>query len=78
MALFVSVRNINPLGDVTVHHPDLPGGRLDVPAGAVAKVPPEVAGQVPAPDGTDLGSGLLAQVGNWEPVADKAVKEVKA
>jgi hypothetical protein len=72
MALQVSVRNINPLGDVIVHHPELPGGRLSVAAGEVIKVSPELAGQGPSPDGSDLGSGLLAQLGNWEPVDESA------
>lgn len=72
MALTVSVRNINPIGDVTVHHPELPGGRLSVAAGAVIEVSPELAGQGPSSDGLDLGSGLLAQVGNWEPVEEPA------
>lgn len=70
MALLVSVRNTNPMGDVTVHHSEFPGGRLDVRAGAVIQVSPELAGR--PPKDADLGAGLLAQVGNWAPVDEPA------
>lgn len=96
MALLVSVRNINPMGDVTVHDP-VTGDRIHVLAGATVSVSPELAGQGPQwrrvevdADGhpteridlvetrqhaghlelLDLGTGLLSQAGNWEPVTD--------
>lgn len=44
MAMFSAVRNINPLGDVSVV---VDGNRVDVPAGGVVKVSPEEAGTAP-------------------------------
>lgn len=85
MAMWVKVRNINPIGAVVTV---LDGERRDVGAGEVIDVAPEQAGKPPfwraLGDGEvigahqetresegltevrDLGSGLLAQVGNWE------------
>ena len=55
MASFVKVRNVNPLGAVTVN---LEGDKVDVAAGAVISVAPEVAGRAAAwrspRDGDDL------------------------
>lgn len=95
MALFVKVRNINPLGAVLTV---LDGEAREVGQGEVIQVTPEQAGEAPRwrrvavdADGAptelvedhqetrehaghlevhDLGSGLLAQVTNWEAVPD--------
>ncbi len=92
MALFVKVRNINPIGAVMTV---LDGEARQVGKGEVVEVSPEQAGEPPhwravadgevieshqalrpsTPDGVedevyDLGSGLLAQFGNWEIVKE--------
>ena len=63
-----TLRNTNPMGDITVY------GR-DIAAGETFEVTAEQAGKAPTTnkDGevTDLGSGLLAQIGNFELVTDK-------
>lgn len=94
MALFVQVRNINPIGAVLTV---LDGEAREVGAGEVIQVTPEQAGAGPhwrrvgageVVEGHqetrehaghlevhDLGSGLLAQAGNWEAVDDESPKE---
>lgn len=59
----VKITNVSPLGDL-----DLPIlGRI-VKAGESIDIDADIAGVVPDPtvEG-DIGSGLLAQVGNWAP-----------
>lgn len=61
----VTLRNINPLGDVQI-----PSLGIEVAAGETFTVPDDVAGKAPTvnADGVvkDLGKGLLAQAGNYE------------
>lgn len=55
MALTVPVRNVNPMGDVTVFDPET-GERHHVGAGEILTVTPELAEK------------LLEQVGNFEAI----------
>lgn len=64
MALTVPVRNINPLGDVTVFDPET-GERHHVAAGEILTVTPELA------------ENLLGQVGNWEPIEQDTPAEAE-
>lgn len=65
-----TLRNVNPLGGV-----DLPLIGRSLEAGEEFEVTDEQAGKAPIvnKDGevTDLGSGLLSQVGNYELVTKK-------
>lgn len=94
MAMWVKVRNINPIGAVLTV---LDGEARTVGAGEVIDVSPEQAGSLPrwrqVADGEvveshqetrehaghrevrDLGSGLLAQVSNWEVADDEKPAE---
>lgn len=62
MARTVAVQYVGPFAEV-----DVPALGTSVARGVPVRVSAELAGS--APDGDDLGSGLLAQPSNWLPVA---------
>lgn len=67
MAMSRKVRYVGAVSPV-----DLPTLRIaNVKRGDVIEVAPEDAGRPPSGEEGDLGTGLLAQVANFEPVADE-------